>query len=464
MEIGAEKAGAGTRVLVVDDDPDMRLAVRETLVREGFAVAMAGDGREALRRLAEASVALVVTDVKMPKVGGMALLGEIRKSWPALPVVVMTGYGTIENAVDAMKLGAVDYLVKPFAPDDLVEAVRRNADAGFPDDPEELCRIPGGTRDKAAIVTRDPAMLSLLRTARNVAPSDATVLVKGESGTGKEMVAFYVHRHSRRAAREFVAVNCAALPENLLESELFGHEKGAFTGAIQAKKGKFEIADGGTLLLDEISEMDLRLQSKLLRVIQEREIDRVGGGAPIPVDIRIVATTNRDLEKEVAEGRFREDLYYRLNVIPLTLPPLRERAGDVEPLAECFLRRVAEKNRKRVERFSDAAREKLRRHDWPGNVRELQNAVERGVLLTPSDTVEAEHLPGGGREIESARPAGAPVGTSLHDMERRLVLDTLGSCDGNRTQAAKVLGISIRTLRNKLHEYRGDGTFEDDAR
>jgi two-component system response regulator FlrC len=456
--------GSGVRVLVVDDDPGMRAAVRETLVREGYAVATAGDGREALRVLGDGPVGLVVTDVKMPKVGGMALLAEVKKNWPALPVVVMTGYGTIDNAVEAMKRGAVDYLVKPFAPDVLVEAVHRNADAGIPDDPDDLCRIPGGTGEKTAIVTRDAAMLALLRTARNIAPSDATVLIRGESGTGKEMVAFFIHKHSRRASRPFVAVNCAALPENLLESELFGHEKGAFTGALAAKKGKFELADGGTILLDEISEMDARLQVKLLRVLQEREIDRVGGGSPVPVDLRVLATTNRDLEKEVEAGRFREDLYYRLHVIPLTLPPLRDRRGDVEALAESFLRRFAEKNGKRALRFSDEAREKLLRHAWPGNVRELQNTIERGVLLTPGDAVDAAHLLLCGKETDGARPLATPVGTSLRDMERQLVLDTLGDCAGNRTQAAKVLGISIRTLRNKLHEYREEGSFEDNAR
>lgn len=452
-------------VLVVDDDSNMRLAVSETLKREGYAVTAASDGKEGYRRVSTQPFSLVITDVKMPRIGGLEFLQEVKKSHPGLPVVVMTGYGTIQNAVQAMKFGASDYLVKPFELEHLIEAVGRNVDHGLPDDPDELCRIPGGTGNKSIILTRDKETLNLLKVARNIAVSEATVMLRGESGTGKELFAYYIHKNSRRAKKEFVAVNCAAIPENLLESELFGHEKGAFTGAIQAAKGKFEIADGGTILLDEISEMDAHLQAKLLRVIQEREIERVGRNLTIPIDIRIIATTNRDLEKEVAEGRFREDLFYRLNVIPLTLPTLKERSGDVQVLAEYFIDKFRIKNGKEACRLSPAALEKLSSYSWPGNVRELQNTIERSVLMTDGQVIEPKNLLLGAcrddQEVATALPV-APVGQSLKDMERELIMSTLQEYEGNRTRTAKILKISIRTLRNKLNEYRQEGIFIDD--
>jgi DNA-binding NtrC family response regulator len=369
--------------------------------------------------------------------------------------VVACGIGTDTTAaVRAIKAGAKEYI--PLPPDaELIAAV-----------------IAAVTEESNAVIHRDPAMAAALRLAEQVAPSEASVLVTGESGTGKEVVARYIHRKSRRSAQPMISVNCAAIPENLLESELFGHEKGAFTGAVSRRVGKFEEANGGTLLLDEISEMDLRLQAKLLRAIQERVIDRVGGSAPIKVDIRILATTNRDLEAEVRAGRFREDLYFRLNVMTLRLPALRERPQDLQPLAEHFIKKYAEANGVPVRPLAPETVVKLQGHAWRGNVRELENTMHRAVLLASGAQIgpEAIQLSGATSDTPSARPtaqAATPssagertglVGKTVADVERDLILDTLTHCLGNRTHAANILGISIRTLRNKLKLYSEQGT------
>lgn len=447
------RSRGGRAVLVVDDEPSLRLALSESLRRSGYGVIQATDGKEALERVGQSKPWLVLTDMKMPRMNGLDVLKEIKRRSPHTAVVVMTAYGTVESAVEAMKHGASDYLLKPFA----LESLERVLDRLEAQSAEEA----GDARALAVsrpILTDDPGMLRLLSVAETVAASQATVLISGESGTGKELLARFIHSRSPRSHRPFVAVNCAALPDGLLESELFGHERGAFTGALIRKIGKFEMAHTGTLLLDEIGEMSLGLQAKLLRVLQEREVDRVGGREPVKVDIRVIATTNRSLHREVEQGRFREDLFYRLNVFPITLPPLRDRRGDIALLARHFVRAAATRNGLPVPELTPAAIAALERRPWKGNVRELENVVERAVLLSGGDPIEPAHLPN--EEAASASPPvspgpPAPPGAgSLWEMERDLIFKTLASVGGNRTHAAKILGISIRTLRNKLREYR----------
>ncbi len=445
---GSERAN----ILVVDDEKQMLLALEAVLARLGHSVLKCSNGEEALQALHGSSFDLVISDMKMPEMGGDQLLAQIRKEYPKLPVVMITAYGTIAQAVEAMKNGAFDFITKPFSAEDLEQIVNRIV---------KPARIPtvskstkNDTKDSRAIITRDPEFKRVLEIASAVAQSSASVLIQGESGTGKELIARLIHSSSNRSSAPFVAVNCAALPGNLLESELFGHEKGAFTGAIEKKQGKFELAQGGTLLLDEISEMEEVLQAKLLRVLQEREVDRVGGTKPIPIDVRVVATTNREIRKEVQQGNFREDLYYRLNVIPLFVPPLRDRSGDVRLLLEHFIRKYSngEKN------LSEEAFKELEVYPWPGNVRELQNACERAVLLSPQESkiLSAENFMLGVTESpvrEGNNDLRLIPGLSVWEAEKRLIFETLRSTGNNRTKAAELLGISIRTLRNKLHEY-----------
>jgi two-component system response regulator FlrC len=391
----------------------------------------------------------MITDVKMPKLDGMDLLKQARELYPLLPVLVITGYGTIPGAVEAMKNGATDYVVKPFSIEVLEKAVQDCLTAA-----PVTASVANQHGENVRIITRNPRMQKLLQIACKVAKADATVMIQGESGTGKELVALLIHAESPRAAGPFVAVNCAALPEHLLESELFGHEKGAFTGAAVRKQGKFELAGGGTILLDEVGEMALPLQSKLLRVLQERKVDRVGGGLPIPVDIRVIATTNADLRARVEKGAFREDLYYRLAVIPLELPPLRDRPEDVEVLTDHFLEQFGATGG-----ITGAAKQKLLNHPWKGNVRELRNVVERAALLAGDQAIDVDHLALDGK-IGDTGPREAADGDSsrnLRDIERRTIIATLAEHGGNRTRTAEVLGISIRTLRNKLKEYALEG-------
>jgi DNA-binding NtrC family response regulator len=437
-------------VLVVDDDPDMREALGLSLGRMGFGVDLAHDGQMALDCLDQRPYRLVISDVKMPKLDGMSLLKQVRQVNPELPVLLITGFGTIGGAVEAMKYGAADYVVKPFSIDVLEKTVRDVLDANRP--------VPRSARTdegEVAIVTRNARLQKLLYIAAKVAKSDATVLIAGESGTGKELVARLIHAESPRAGGPFVAVNCAALPEHLLESELFGHEKGSFTGATQKKIGKFELADRGTLLLDEIGEMSMGLQAKLLRALQERRVDRVGGGQPVPVDIRVVATTNADLKKKVNGGGFREDLFYRLAVIPLELPPLRERPEDIVALTDHFLQMFSAAG------LSTAARQALARNEWRGNVRELRNVIQRAALLASERPIDEGDLvldgSIGARNGDGAHAANGGETRNLRELERRTILATLAEFGGNRTQTAEALGISIRTQRNKLHEYALEG-------
>lgn len=445
-------------VLIVDDEPSMRTALSETVRRMGYQVRGAIDGADAIEQVERIKPWLVVTDLKMPRINGLELVKALKQKAPNTFIILMTAYGTVETAVEAMKCGANDYILKPFSTD-LLERVILNLQAST--DPEE--QDAPATLEARAILTQDPGMIRLLTTLEGVAASQATVLISGESGTGKELLARYIHARSPRAHRPFVALNCAALPDSLLESELFGHERGAFTGAIHKKLGKFEMAHTGTLFLDEISEMNLGLQSKLLRVLQEREVDRIGGREPVPVNIRVIATTNRSLYHEVTQGRFREDLFYRLNVFPVTVPPLRERPGDIPLLARHFLRSSAQRNGMSVPTLSERAIADLQQRAWKGNVRELENVMERAILVTTGNAVDTDHLmPGDGavpvQPLETVETLVAPSAHgSLWEMERDLIFKTLARVNDNRTHAAKELGISIRTLRNKLREYRDLG-------
>jgi DNA-binding NtrC family response regulator len=442
-------------ILVVDDEESMRLALSEALSRSGHSVDCVSNGYDALAKINTAPVKLVITDVRMPKMDGLEVLQEIKKISPQTPVIVITAYGAVQNAVDAMRRGATDYILKPFSFEDLGAAVKRALTNGG-----RQAAVAKDENKPRAIVTQDAQMLKCIALGKSVALSRSTVLILGESGTGKELFAKYIHQNSECRDKLFVAVNCAAIPENLLESELFGYEKGAFTGAASKRVGKFELAHGSTLLLDEVGEMGLTLQAKLLRVLQEFEIDRVGGKEPVPIDVRIIATTNVDLQKAVQEGKFREDLFYRLNVIPLKIPPLRERKEDIPLLVEHFVGKHSERCKKTAPDIAPEVLSVLKDYEWRGNVRELENVIERTVLLHKDGTLLPHHLSieePDGKEKESI--SGGNV--TMKEMERELILRTLEDLEGNRTHAAKALGISIRTLRNKLSEYRNQEGMHD---
>ena len=429
-------------VLIVEDDANLREALFDTLNSDSLPVLTADSGPTALDILNSEAVGLVISDLQMEPMDGATLLHEIRQQHPALPAVIMTAHGTIENAVDVIRNGAADYLVKPFAADDLKAVVARYMR------PLETTGAP---------VAVDPRSRELLRIAGRVAATEATVTISGESGSGKEVIARFIHEQSARREQVFVAINCAAIPENMLEAVLFGYEKGAFTGASAAHAGKFEQAQHGTLLLDEISEMDLGLQAKLLRVLQEREVERLGGRQPLELDVRVLATTNRDLRQQVVDGQFREDLYYRLNVFPLRIPPLRERREDILPLARMIAARHADAHAGNVE-FSEDAEFKLLGHEWPGNVRELENLLQRTLILLQGNTIEAADL------AFEADPADVPADTAagdlqddLRDREQELILEALQAHGGQRSSVARALGISARTLRYKLARMREQG-------
>lgn len=424
-------------ILVVDDDLQMRKALNEAISRVGFEAVMAGDGQEALQKITQNSFSMVVTDMKMPRLDGLSLLKEIRSRLGHIPVLVITGFGTIQDAVEVMKEGASDYLLKPFSFDALMIKIRSLMDR---------------LHQEKSLLTENPKMLQILRIAEEVAPSDTSVLISGESGTGKELLARFIHQRSPRNRKSLVAINCAAIPDSLMESELFGHEKGSFTGANERKIGKFEYAHHGTVLLDEIGEMSLNLQAKLLRVLQEREICRVGGHQPLAVDIRIIATTNRDLYQESMEGRFREDLFYRLNVFPIHIPPLRERPEDIILLSRHFLERFSKMLGKPLKGITPQALDFLLNRPWRGNVRELQNVIHRAVHLCRGEEIDVSELVVDDRSA-GRRAVGPTPGGTIRDLEKEMILKTLDQVNGNKTQAAKILGVSVRTIRNKLHEY-----------
>jgi two-component system NtrC family response regulator len=446
------------RVLVVDDEPAQRELMAGFLARLGHAVAQAADGREALERARREPFDLVVTDQRMPGLSGLEVLAALRGRNPEAAVIVVTAYGTIETAVAAIKAGAVDYLTKPLSLDELrhrVEQVRERQ--RLLGENRELRQALAERYRVEGVVGESGRMQEVLSLVRRVAGSDATVLIRGESGTGKELIAKAIHAASPRAGGPLVRVNCAALPETLLESELFGHERGAFTGAVAARKGRFEAADGGTIFLDEIGDLPPHLQVKLLRVLQEREIERLGSSRPVAVDVRVLAATHRDLEAQLRAGRFREDLYYRINVVTISLPPLRDRREDIPPLLDHFVARFARKNGKAVRGLTHEAREALLRYDYPGNVRELENLVERAVVLTRDDVIGLGDLPLS-LAAEAPEPEGPPsLPAAVEGLERRLIREALARADGVQTAAADLLGISERVLRYKLRKYGWTG-------
>lgn len=452
------------KVLLVEDDRALREALADTLLLAGHDYRAVGSAEEALEAVEQEAFSLVVSDVNMPGMDGHQLLGLLRVRQPQLPVLLMTAHGAVERAVDAMRQGAADYLVKPFEPKALIELVARHA----------LGVASAGEGEGDGPIAFEPASAQLLELAARVARSDSTVLISGESGTGKEVLARYIHQQSSRAQQPFIAINCAAIPDNMLEATLFGHEKGSFTGAIAAQAGKFEQADGGTILLDEISEMPLGLQAKLLRVLQEREVERVGARKPITLDIRVVATTNRDLAGEVAAGRFREDLFYRLSVFPLAWRPLRERTADILPLAERLLAKHVNKMKHAAAKLSPEAQACLTGYPWPGNVRELDNAIQRALILQQGGLIQPQDFCLSGpvmfatlptpapaapviREVEIEADSAGALGDDLRRREFQMIIDTLRSERGRRKEAAEKLGISPRTLRYKLAQMRDAG-------
>jgi DNA-binding NtrC family response regulator len=454
------------RILVVDDEVNARTALAELLRDKGFDVEMAADAFKAIGKFESFAPQVVVTDLKMPGMDGIELIKKLRAEADPPAVVVMTAFGAVETAVDAMRAGAADYLSKPINLSELLVVLDRVLET------EQLRRetrqLRARVRDRVApsnMIGVAPPMQRVFEVIDQVAPSKATVLITGESGTGKELVANAIHQRSPRANGPFVKLHCAALAESLLESELFGHEKGSFTGAMARKDGRFSIADGGTLFLDEIGEISPAIQVKLLRFLQEHEFERVGGTQTIKVDVRIIAATNRNLRDEVAKGRFREDLYYRLNVVALEMPPLRDRRGDIPALADFFLDKLMKENAKQLDGFMPQTLDLLCAYDWPGNVRELENALERAVVLAaPGSKIEPRHLPPTVRPVVSF-PSGMPVipGASMPELERYAILETLKAVGGATSKAAEILKISARTIQYRLHQYNEAPRSEVDA-
>jgi DNA-binding NtrC family response regulator len=445
---------AEARILVVDDDNLMREFLDETLHRSKYSVDLASTGDEAFKKIKSREYDVVLTDIRMPKMSGMELLKAVKDNSPQAKVMLMTAYGTIENAVEAMKLGAFDYITKPFSADDIEIKIKRAIEYNRLEQENKRLLQEVTTKYKFDnIIGKSPQIRKVFEIIDSIADSKSSVLITGESGTGKELIAKAIHYNSPRKNQPFVAVNCAVLPENLMESELFGHEKGAFTGAIKKTTGKFELAHQGTLLLDEISEIPPSLQAKLLRVLQEREFERVGSGETIQVDVRIISTSNQNLSELIQESKFREDLYFRLNVLPVNIPPLRERKEDIIPLAEYFLARYRKENNRDIKGISEKAFQMFMEYHWPGNVRELENYIERAVVTSKGELLTPEDFP---KELlfkTDLHISQFNAGMSIHDAEKALILKTLETCGGNKTKAAKTLGVSVRTLRNKLNEY-----------
>jgi two-component system, NtrC family, response regulator AtoC len=446
------------RILIVDDEPSIRKVLSAHLRRGGHEVEAVADGAEAIRALDDSPYHVVISDLKMPQVGGMELLRWIQSHQPGLPVILITAHGTVDSAVEAIKQGAFDYVTKPFDQDEIAAVVQK---ALATEARNTHRHIEGDPHGRFGLIGQSRPMQDLFSLIEKVAPSPTTVLITGESGTGKELVARALHQNSPRATGPFIQINCGAIPENLFEAELFGYEKGAFTGAVVSKPGKFEIADGGTLFLDEVGELPKDMQVKILRALQERQVERVGGLRPLEVDVRIVAATNVDLNGAVSAGAFREDLYYRLNVVPFHLPPLRERADDVPLLVEHFLRRFNERLGKDVRRVAPDAMAALLEHPWPGNIRELENLMERTVLLSESDTIHLDELPSlrrgtpavSGSEDLDAMGLKEYVRVHTAKLERVRIRRVLEAEDGNVTRAARRLGISRKSLQTKMKDY-----------
>jgi DNA-binding NtrC family response regulator len=450
---------ASERILIVDDEDGMRRLLSRVLTREGYETSAVGSGAEALRLVASERFDLVVTDIKMPEMDGLQLLAELKEYEPSLPIIVITAYGTIENAVQALRSGAYDYIAKPFENDEIKLTVAKAFERErLLAENRYLHAELEGRYDFSGIVGGSLAMQQVYEMASSVAVSNANVLITGESGTGKELLARSIHYSSLRKEKPFVVLNCAAISEGVLESELFGHEKGAFSGALDTRKGRFERADQGTLFIDEVAEMSMAAQVKLLRVIQEHEFERVGGNKTISVDVRIVAATNKKLEDLVKDGNFREDLYYRLNVVNINVPPLRSRREDVEPLSRFFLEKYTSETGKKITDMSPRARSCLLAHDWPGNVRELQNAIERAVVLSKGSVLTPRDFPQGMQGDDQIclqiPEKGGSLTDILEDLERQLIIQTLQREDGSQTRAAETLGIKRTTLRYKMEKYR----------
>ena len=442
-------------ILVVDDESSHRMMLKAHLNEEGFEVIEASDGKEAVDLVSLHFYDLILMDIRMSVMDGMEALQQIKKISPVIPVIMMTAFGSIDSAVEALKAGADDYLTKPLDMDELLLKIKKVLHYRHLEKENLLNRERLGERfDFSNIIGKSPAMKVLFDTLAMVAPTDATVLLLGESGTGKEIVANALHQNSQRKEQAYIKVNCAALPETLLESELFAHEKGAFTGAQARRKGRFELADRGTLFLDEIGEMSPATQAKILRVLQEKEFETVGGTKTISVDVRIIAATHKKLEVEVKAGRFREDLFYRLNVVPITIPSLRNKKEDIPLLAEHFLKMYTEKNNTDIKTIDPRVMDALVRYPWPGNVRELENIVERMVIMSRGDRILFEDLPPDFKTLQNGEEEGSNlIGSSLKEIEREVILKTLEQTKGNRTRAALVLGVTRKTLQNKIKEY-----------
>ncbi len=444
-----------TKILIVDDDESHRQMLKAVLSEEGCRINEACDGKEAVALVEENDFDLILMDIRMAEMSGIEALKIIKAKRPELPILLMTAYATVKSAVEAVKLGAVDYLTKPLDTQELKHSI-----TGAIEEKKKEIVVEKGFQ---GIIARGKAMKEIFETVMKIAPTDATVLISGESGTGKELIANAIHQKSKRHDKPFIKVNCAALTETLLESELFGHEKGAFTGAISKKEGRFELSDKGTIFLDEIGDMSPATQAKVLRVLQEKEFERVGGTKTLKIDVRVIAATNKELNKEVKAGRFRDDLYYRLNVVTVHMPSLREREEDIIPLVNHFLRYYKEKNNKPIKGIYPEALGLLQNYNWPGNIRELENAIERAVIMSRGEYIVPSDFP---IAIQSALPSDSPLskggqrgvdvdaGKSIKDVEKNLIVKTLNETNGNRTKPAKLLGITRRTLLNKLKEYK----------
>lgn len=450
------------KILVVDDEGLVRNFLSETLRRKNFEVSVAENGMKAIALMKETAFDLVITDMRMPDLTGIDVLKKAKEMNPSVAVIVITAFGSIENAVEAMRLGAFNYLIKPFSPDTIEAVIEKVQDHLSLVNENHYLRETTSLMAPSEVVSESPAMKKILKEVMQIAKSNANVLIHGESGTGKEVIAHAIHYNSLRAQKPFIKVNCAAIPDTLIESEFFGHEKGSFTGADNRRLGRFELANKGTLLLDEITEVPLSLQPKLLRAIQEQEFERVGGTKPIKVDVRIISTTNRDIHQAIHDKVLREDLYYRLNVIPIKIPPLRERKEDIIPLAAYFLAKFSRENHMEPKLLSKKAEEQLLDYDWPGNVRELSNIIERAVVISPQSEIKPDSLslnqtrlgaPKLTTREDDSKMISVPIGVTLEELEKQLIIETLAANNQNRTKTAHMLNISIRTLRNKLHEY-----------
>ncbi|MDH7483952.1 MAG: sigma-54 dependent transcriptional regulator [Spirochaetales bacterium] len=441
-------------LLIVDDEKNIREGLAQLFSLEGYEVRTAQDGMEAKTIIDTEDVDVVITDYKMGRMSGLDLLQHVVTTHPGLPVIILTAHGTVDKAVEAMRQGAFDFVAKPPNMDHLVNLVRRALETRELYRTNQELRAEVETmRARSYIIGKSPAMKRIFDLVRKVAPTRASVLITGESGVGKELIADAIHNLSPRRDRPFVKVHCAALAESLLESELFGHEKGAFTGAASRKRGRFEMADGGSLFLDEIGEINQNVQIKILRVLQERKFERVGGEQTIEVDVRLITATNRDLRKEITEGRFREDLYYRLNVVNIHVPPLRERREDIPLLAMAFLKEFAEENGKQIEGFDPRARQALFAYSWPGNVRELRNCIESAVVMASGRLITIDDLPPGPRSSSEARSISIPAFASLEEAERIIIAETLALVGGNKSKAAEILKIGRKTLYQKIEQY-----------